>query len=137
MGKYFTIQEMCRSLKAKELGIQNIPTSEDIVCIKRLIKAVLDPIRAKWGKPIHVSSGFRNLALNKAVGGVSNSHHMCNNGYAAADITAGTNEDNKKLFELIKSMDLPICQCIDEYGYSWIHVSYNPNDIRKQYLHEK
>lgn len=137
MGKYFTIEELCRSEKAKELGISNLPSTENVVYMRRLIEAILDPIREKLGKPIYVNSGFRNLALNKAVGGVRNSHHLCKNGYAAADITTGTIEGNKKLFELVKSMDLPVCQCIDEYGYSWVHVSYHPNDIRKQYLHKK
>lgn len=136
MGKYFTIDELCRSDKGEELGIQNIPSTENVKNMSRLIEAILDPIREMWGKPIHVSSGFRNLALNKAVGGVSNSHHLCRNGYAAADITTYSIENNKKLYSLIKSLDLPICQCIDEYGCKWIHVSYNPNDVRKQYFKE-
>lgn len=134
MGKYFTIDELCRSEKAKELGISNLPSTENVVYMRRLIEAILDPIREKWGKPIHVSSGFRNLALNKAVGGVSNSHHLCKKGYAAADITTYSIEDNKKLYNLIKSMDLPLCQCIGEYGCKWIHISYNPNDVRRHYF---
>ena len=136
MGKYFTIKELCDSDNAVELNIHNLPSTENVRNMNKLIEAVLDPLREKWGKPIYVNSGFRNLALNKAVGGSKTSHHLCKNGYAAADITTASVNDNKKLFELIKSMDLPICQCIDEYNYSWIHVSYNPNDIRKQYLHE-
>lgn len=137
MGKYFTIKELCDSAKAIELNIQNIPSTENVRNMNKLIEAVLDPLREKWGKPIHVTSGFRNSALNKAVGGVNNSHHLCKNGYAAADIDTYSNDDNKLLFELIKELDLPVCQCIDEYNYSWVHVSYNPNDIRKQYLHKK
>lgn len=137
MGKYFTIKELCDSAKAIELNIQNIPSTENVRSMNKLIEAVLDPLREKWGKPIYVTSGFRNSALNQAVGGVSNSHHLCKNGYAAADIDTYSNSDNKLLFELIKSLDLPVCQCIDEYNYSWVHVSYNPNDIRKQYLHKK
>jgi hypothetical protein len=136
MGKYFTIEELCRSEKAKELGISNLPSTENVVYMRRLIETILDPIREKWGKPIYVNSGFRNLALNKAVGGRRNSHHLCKNGYAAADIDTYSTEDNKKLFNLIKSLNLPICQCIDEKSYQWIHVSYNPSDIRRQYLHE-
>ena len=136
MGKYFTIEELCRSEQARENGINNLPTTENVMYMNRLIEVILDPIREKYGKPIHVSSGFRNSALNKLVGGVNNSHHMCRNGYAAADITTYSIENNKKLYNLIKSMDLPLCQCIDEYGCKWIHVSYNPNDVRKQYFKE-
>lgn len=136
MGKYFTIEELCRSDKAKELGISNLPSTENVVYMRRLIEAVLDPLREEWGEPIHVNSGFRNLALNKALGGSRNSHHLCKNGYAAADIDTYSTAKNKRLFELIKSLDLPVCQCIDECQYAWIHVSYNPNDVRKQFLHK-
>ena len=137
MGKYFTIHEMCRSLKAQELGIVNAPNKAQQDDIENFIDVILDPIREAWGKPITVSSGFRNKAVNEAVGGVSNSHHQFKNGYCASDITVGSIHDNKRLYNLIRKLDLPICQCIDEYNYSWIHVSYHPNDIRKQYLHKK
>ena len=137
MGKYFTIKELCNSAKANELNIHNIPTNENVANMNKLIETVLDPLREEWGNPIYVTSGFRNSALNKAVGGVSNSHHLCKNGYAAADIVTKSTNDNKRLFELIKALDLPVCQCIDEYNYSWVHVSYNANDVRKQYLHEQ
>lgn len=137
MGKYFTIEELCKSTKADELNIRNIPSTENVRNMNKLIEVILDPIREKWGKPIYVNSGFRNLAVNKAVGGTSNSHHLCKNGYAAADITTRSLSENKKLFELIKSMNLPICQCIDEYGYKWVHVSWHPTDIRKQFLHKQ
>lgn len=137
MGKYFTIHEMCRSLKAQELGIVNVPNKAQQDDIENFIDVILDPIREAWGKPITVSSGFRNKAVNKAVGGVSNSHHQFENGYCAADITVGSKHGNEMLYNLIRKLDLPVCQCIDEYNYSWIHVSYHPNDVRKQYLHKK
>ena len=136
MGKYFTIQEMCRSLEAQELGVVNAPSKAQQDNIENFIKVILDPIREAWGKPITVSSGFRNKAVNKAVGGVSNSHHLFENGYCAADITAGSEYDNERLYGLIRKLDLPICQCIDEYGYSWIHVSYHPTDVRRHYFKE-
>jgi hypothetical protein len=45
----------------------------------------------------------------------------------AADITVKSTSENKKLFELIKSLNLPYDQLIDEKNYSWIHVSYSKN----------
>ena len=56
----------------------------------------------------------------------------------AADIRTikDTKEENKKLFELIQEVDLPFDQLIDESDYSWVHVSYSPNN-RKQILHLK
>lgn len=135
MGKYFTIKELCRSNKANKLGINNSPNNQQLANIERFISIILDPIREKWGKPIYVNSGFRCERLNRAVGGVFNSHHLYNNNYCAVDITTKTKIGNSGLYKLIQSMNLPICQCIDEKGYQWIHLSYNPHDVRKQYLH--
>jgi hypothetical protein len=52
----------------------------------------------------------------------------------AADITVGSPEKNKQLFNLIIDMDLPYDQLIDEKNFRWIHVSYS-NKNRKQILH--
>ena len=57
---------MCRSLKAQELGVVNVPNKAQQDDIENFIDVILDPIREAWGKPITVSSGFRNKAVNKA-----------------------------------------------------------------------
>jgi hypothetical protein len=137
MGKYFTIEELCRSSKAKANGIENKPNEIQKANMERFISVILDPIRTKWGAQIIVNSGYRCELLNKLVGGVTNSHHLYKNNYCAADITTKCKIKNAKLFKMIKDMNLPVCQCIDEYGYQWIHVSYHPVDIRKQFLHKK
>lgn len=117
--KYFSIKELCRSAKAKKLGIDNTPTDKAVENMTRLIKVVLDPLREAYGQPITVNSGYRSTALNKAVGGVKSSQHPTGE---AADITVGSKEGNKWLFEYIKN-NLPYDQLIDEYNYSWVHVS--------------
>lgn len=73
--KYFSIEEMIKSDTAKAKGIDNTPSQEVIDNLTKLIEAVLDPLREWFGKPITVNSGYRCEALNKAVGGVSNSFH--------------------------------------------------------------
>lgn len=129
--KYFTIKELCRSTKAKKLGIDNTPTDKDVENMTRLINRVLDPLREAYGEAITVNSGYRSPALNKAVGGVKSSQHMTGE---AADITVGTKEGNKWLFDYIKD-NLPYDQLIDEYDYSWVHVSYKKGINRKEVLH--
>ena len=52
----------------------------------------------------------------------------------AADITGGSKEENKKLFDLIQKLNLPFRQLIDEKNFSWVHVSYNPADIKRQVI---
>ena len=102
--KYFSISELTYSTKAKELHIDNTPFSYAIVDnLTNLIENLLDPIRDAWGKPLHVNSGYRCPALNKAVGGKPTSQHLKGE---AADITAGSKAENKKLFEMIKESDL-------------------------------
>lgn len=132
MGKYFTIDELCKSDTAKKKGINNTPTAEIKQKLDVLIDELLDPVREAWGKPIRVNSGYRCAKLNKAVGGVANSQHMKGE---AADLNAGSVTLNKQLFELIRTR-YEYDQLIDEANYAWVHVSYVRKN-RKQVLHLK
>lgn len=129
--KYFTISELCKSNIAVQKGIDNTPNQQIIDNLKQLVLKILDPLREAYGKPITVNSGYRSLKLNKAMNGAKSSQHMKGQ---AADITGESKENNKKLFELIQSLQLPYDQLIDEQNFSWIHVSYSKNP-RKQILH--
>ena len=125
--KYFTMKELTKSSTADKLGIDNTPTPEASAQLSNLVTHVLDPLREMYGKAITVNSGYRCPKLNAAVGGA----HMRGE---AADITAGSKEENKKLFELIRD-NLPFDQLIDESNYSWVHVSYvSTSKNRKQIL---
>lgn len=121
----FTLEELTRSATAQRLGISNQPTSSQLENLKRLCERILQPIRDKYGKPIRVTSGFRNDVLNRAVEGVVTSQHR--NG-EAADIVC---EDNNCLFNLIREMiskgELTVGQLINEHNLSWIHISL-PNE---------
>lgn len=99
-----------------------------------LVDHILDPIREAWGKPIKINSGYRSKALNSKIGGSKTSDHMLGR---AADITAGSTAQNKKLFDLILTLGLQYDQLIDEKGYKWIHISYRPVGNRNQILHLK
>ena len=129
--KYFTFKEMIASNTAKAKGIDNIPTWEQIDNLKKLIEAVLDPLREWYGKPIYVNSAFRSEALNAAVGGSKTSDHMTGK---SADITTGDAEENYRLYVFIRD-NLEFDQLIDEQDYSWVHVSYREGNNRKQELH--
>ena len=135
MGKYFSIAELTKSSTAIKKKINNTPTKEVENNLNQLIDNILDPLREAWGQPIIVGSGYRCEALNKAVGGAAHSQHKLGQ---AADIHTKSDsaEDNKKLFELIKQLKLPFDQLINEYNYSWVHVSYSPRN-RRQILNIK
>lgn len=129
--KYFTIAEFCKSETADRLGIDNRCNKENVANMTALVNNVLDPLREAYGKPIRVNSGFRCPALNKAVKGSATSDHMTGR---AVDITGGSPAENKKLFYMIQSLELPFDQLIDEKHFSWVHVSYRKEGNRKQVL---
>ena len=124
----FSISELCKSNKAKELGIKNIPT--DIATMDNLLNLICDllqPLRNKLGRPIIVTSGFRNPQVNKAVGGKDNSQHKT--GQAADIIVRGMRPD--ELVNFVVKSNIEYDQLINEYD-SWVHISYNKGKNRKQ-----
>lgn len=135
MGKYFSIAELTKSTTAENKKINNTPNEEVERNLNQLIDNILDPLREQWGEAIIVNSGYRCAELNKLVGGASSSQHTLGQ---AADIRtkSNTRSNNKKLFNLIKSMKLPYDQLINEYDYKWIHVSYSSKH-RRQILNIK
>ena len=130
--KYFTIHELTQSDTAHQKGIDNTPPPAIKVKLTSLINNLLDPIREAWGSPISVNSGYRCPVLNKAVGGVSTSQHQKGE---AADITVGSPELDRQLFDLIAKGDFDFDQLIDESNYSWVHISYSAGKNRHAILH--
>ena len=105
MAKYFTLDELVRSTEATARGIDNTPSAEAEARLDILAERLLDPLRELWGAPLSVSSGYRCVALNAAVGGAPNSQHLRGE---AADITTGSRAGNRRLFELITNYELRI-----------------------------
>lgn len=125
LSKNLTLAEVIRSETAKRKGISNMPTPEHIENFKRLAEKVFQPIRDHFGVPIHISSGYRSVALNKAIKGSSTSQHCSGE---AIDIDMDTTSiTNKQIFDYIKD-NLEFDQLIWEFGTDtnpdWVHVSY-------------
>lgn len=131
-GKH-TINDLLKSGTASKRGISNTPTPEVQKNLQALLDNVLNPIAAKYPTPYSINSGYRCPALNAAVGGAKNSQHMRGQ---AADITCGSPAANKKLFDwIINQSGINYDQIIDEKGYRWIHISFNPSGCRKKVTH--
>lgn len=136
--KNFSLEELTKSDTARMKGILNQPNYKEIDNLTRLCKELLQPIRDAYGKPIVITSGFRNKKLNTAIGGSSTSQHL--NGLAA-DIKSGDGK-NKALWDVILSLHkqgkLPFDQLIWEKGTksapAWIHIGLNENKMRNQIL---
>ncbi len=125
LSEHLALSEVIRSETAKRKGISNMPTETHIANFKVLAEKVFEPIRKHFGKPIHISSGYRSIALNKAIGGSLTSQHCSGE---AIDIDMdGTLIKNAEIFNFIKD-NLKFDQLIWEFGTSdnpdWVHVSY-------------
>jgi uncharacterized protein YcbK (DUF882 family) len=127
--KYFTIKELTRTSSKNS----NVPGSTEEQNLINLVDKVLDPLRTAYGKPIRVNSGYRSIKVNMDVGGEPTSQHLKGE---AADITAGSPAENRRLFEMLANGGYVFDQLIDEKKYSWVHVSLKRNGVnRKQILH--
>lgn len=129
--KHFTFFELEYSSTAVERKIKNYPTPEIESNLRALVDNLLDPLRERFGKPIIVGSGFRNVQVNKLVGGVVNSQHLTG---CAADLQTGSRLENQQLARLLAQSGIPFDQLIDEHNYSWVHVSYNPNGNQRRQI---
>jgi zinc D-Ala-D-Ala carboxypeptidase len=135
LSEHFSITEMTKSQTGERKGIDNTPTDEQVENLKALCANVLEKIRAHFGKPITVNSGFRGAKLNKAIGGAKNSSHL--HGEAADIEIAGV--DNLQLVYWIAN-NLEFDQLISEFynpgdpQSGWVHVSWSRNKNRNQKL---
>lgn len=129
MSACFSFKELFATSKGLNIPPQyefiDIIDNLDAVCIN-----VLEPARKLFGKPITVNSGYRSKAVNDAVGGSPNSQHMKGE---AVDVTTGTIQGNKMLFDIIAE-NCEFDQLISECKYKWIHVSYCRNSINRQQI---
>jgi len=136
LSKNLALAEVTRSETAKRKGISNMPTPEHLENFKKLAENVFQPIREHFGVPIHISSGYRSAALNKAVGGSASSQHCTGE---AIDIDMdGTDITNAQIFHFVKD-NLNFDQLIAEFPVNgnpaWVHVSYeSTGKQRKQIL---
>jgi hypothetical protein len=135
ISKYITYQEAVTSQTAIRKGINNTPNSNALINMQLLGIRVFDIVREHFKKPIRVSSFYRSLILNNAVGGSRTSQHVTGE---AIDIQATKGFTNAQIFNFIKD-NLEFDQLIWEYGTkenpAWVHVSYRKSGNRKQILY--
>ena len=131
ISKHIALQEAIESQTALRLGIKNTPNEVELEAMKYVAENLFEPIREWYSKPIIVSSFYRCRELNKAVKGSLTSGHVLGN---SIDISAGSKAENKKIFDFIKLSGLDFDQVINEYNYTWIHISLKKSGNRKQLL---
>ena len=143
LSKSFLISEFLNSNIAKRKGIVLDPPNEHIDNMIFLCRELLQPLRDKIGRPIRINSGYRSYELNKAIGGaykiidgkyVPTSQHCKGEAADLKYVDKKGRVDNKLLFDTVLEMGLEFDQMINEFNYSWIHISYHKGNNRKQIL---
>jgi uncharacterized protein YcbK (DUF882 family) len=132
----FLLKEFTKSSTATRNNIENIPTENVIKNLTAICEHILEPVRAHFGKPVKINSGFRCYELNRLVGGSKNSQHMT--GQAVDMEIEGV--PNLELAQWIAA-NLEFDQLIEEFckpndpSAGWCHVSYVSLDKnRKQHI---
>jgi len=131
----FTLSELTKSETALRYGMENIPTQTEIDNLTALCYNVLQPVRDHFARGVKVNSGFRHPLVNAKVGGSTTSDH-CKGMAADIEIPGVANaelaewiKDNCEFRQLILEFYTP---GIPDSG--WVHVSYDPRDLKKQVL---
>ncbi len=132
LSKNFTLAEITHSNTALRLGIKNEPTKEHLQNIQKLITGLVQPIRGALG-PLRVSSGYRSPNLNRTIGGSIKSQH-CRGQAVDLQLWEKGRMNNKAIYDYVLSSNIDFDQMINEFDYSWIHISFNEERNRKQVL---
>ena len=90
------------------------------------ILRMIDAVRAAYGKPIHINSGYRTPKHNEAVGGVESSSHLQG---LAINIDCDTYYDWKILFP---GEEVPVNKSLFEYQGE---LKYNDDSRLQMLLH--
>lgn len=123
MTEHFSFNELTDSKNHPELVVANRVSAQAYLKQLKYVAATLEEVRAVLGVPMKVTSGFRNPALNKAVGGSATSGHTL--GLCADFKPIGM--EVKEAFKLIKE-NKHLCpslkKCIYENikGSQWLHI---------------
>ena len=134
LSAHFTLDEMLKSQTALRMGLSNDPGPDQLEALVDLCELMLEPIRNHYERPVVVSSGFRALAVNKAIGSKDASQHTKGE---AADIEI-PGLDNLELYYWVAE-NLDFDQLILDFytgepSSGWVHVSYVGSENRGQTL---
>lgn len=132
LSKNFVLSELTKSNTAKRLGIKNEPTKEHMDNLQVLIRDLIQPIRDGIG-PIRISSGYRNPELNRAIGGSRKSQH-CKGEALDLQFWEMGKMNNKAIYDWVLESGIEFDQMINEFDFSWIHISLISEDNRRQVL---
>lgn len=125
LTEHFSLAELTVTSRKDAAGqpLPNQPGPDALACLLALCQAALEPIRALWGCPVTVTSGYRSHDVELAVSGKDYGQHRLGQ---AADIQPAGALTVVEAYELIWKSPIPYDQLILEQAgpVRWIHVSY-------------
>lgn len=124
----FSLEELTTT-QHRELG--NTPSPGVLANLTKTAERMEDVRVVLNRQPIHVSSGYRSKAVNKAVGGSPTSDHMTGH---AVDFVCPKFGSNYHVARAIQDSGIKFDQLILEYG--WVHISFGPR-MRQQVMTKK
>lgn len=122
LSEHFTLEELIFSVTAARENIDNLPLPDQVNHAKLYLVPGLEQIRTLLGKPLHINSGYRSIALNAATPGSSNTSQHTK--FEAADITSPEFGDPISIAKAIIASNIIFDQLIYEYT-SWVHISFS------------
>lgn len=122
LSAHFTFDELTRTSQTA-LQSKNREEAQAFIPSLTELAELLEVVRAHFGKPLKINSGFRGAAVNAGTPGSSKtSQHMKGE---AADIAMPGVDDAELHRWIVRDSGLKYGQCILERppGRSWVHVS--------------
>ena len=139
ISKNISYAEATKSQTATRKGIDNTPNDDQLENMRLWADNIFEPVREFVGSPVAITSFFRSVELNKAIGGSSRSQH-CKGQAGDIDCDVFEGKTNAEVFLFVREV-LDFDQLIWEFGTDlnpdWVHVSYNKHGNRKQVLKAK
>jgi len=135
LSKHFTLEEFEKSQTATRKGITNKAGAGEIKNLGDLCYEVLEPVRAKFDKPVTITSGYRSPELSEAIGSKATSQH-CLGEAADFEIAGISNLQVALWIQNNCNFDQLILEFWKEGepNSGWIHCSYKEGSNRKQVL---
>ena len=136
LSKNFKLHEFEKSSTAIRLGITNKAGAGEIKNLTDLCYGVLELVRAKFDKPIIVTSGYRSEKLCEAIKSSKTSQHT--KGQAVDFEIAGVSNLELALWIqgncLFDQLILEFWKEDEGANSGWVHCSFNQDSNRKQVL---
>ena len=122
----FSLDEFTASQEATRHDIANKPNEKAVENL-RMLAALLEQVRKLLGShSIHISSGYRSIALNRHIGSNDTSAHIRGH---AADFTCPSFGTPLAVAKEIAESNLKFDQLI--YEGTWVHISCDPQNRRQ------